>query len=1121
MLENIIGNEPEGIEDKQIRLQKLLDENQIGGVLDFGHYEGKPLQWIVLEKTNDSLLLMTEKAIIYTSYGPSGSLWRTSQIREDLNGSYFDSIFSDEEKELVGTSTISNGSDGKTDDRVYILSKREVNKYLPDKKDRVCGKDWRTREGNYMVDRGKIKESVPSGNFYLSLKYYFRPVICLKIDTEKKKPAPKGYKSIFKYSKDKNGIIISGYKGDDKHLVIPEEIDGVPVYRIKESAFKNSVRFDEVTFPKTIRIVEAGIFENCKLKAIHINDLNAWAGTFVERQLLLYSSNTKIISNGEEVTKIELNDVQLINKSAFDCFPSIREVVIGKGVKEIGYRAFYACEDLDTFSVDADDIQIDSSAIHAGKTINLNGNVNYIGCEAIWGNHVLNIKGDIEKLAYKAIYLSCIEEISCNESVLEKIFESSKTEDAAEFCIRYLLGCVNVSTGLDKVIEKYIYYHKDAVADKLQTELYLSAKKDSVDENSQKIIELKKRFSVENADTKILKTTPDSEFKYYVVDDEVILRRYLGNKENVVIPDMIDGMPVTEISNAAFYNNAVKTVAIPETVHTIGKSCFEHCSKLSHIELPEAVTVIQEKCFKGCVILKSVELPPNLRTIEYAAFEGCQILKSIELPDTLLFIDSSAFDGCVWLSEINLPEHLVTLGSMYHTKSLQKMIIPAEMIELESDHLEVKEITIGEKTSLLNYDFILRSNENLEYINCSEQQMTLLFDHLDDKAKWNIVIRSIVEENIYDVYQKYIQKNKKQLIEEIILKHDGDGLVCLLNNIKNPDIEKWIEFAQKNNKTASLALLIDYGNREGPSKKDDEFSLDRFSGNSEKEFAFTVTGSTVRIGKYKGSSENLEIPEEINGKPVTEIAERAYAENNFKSVIIPASILRIGRDAFRNCVINEVSADSLSSWMSIIFETEGSNPVSQMTAFTANQETIQTLECEEEEVNIGRYSFANMSSIQKLMIKGKKISIGEGAFTGCVNLQEIDIEGKLADLGKNSFELYCVSKVNTSCKNMETILKKASPWDKDELINHYIESNVTVNEDAAKAFEKYFSKHEKRLVDNYIEENESNLLAGLIKIHPLNKDELDEYIHLAENYADPANQQTCLDVLKEYRSSIE
>ena len=68
------------------------------------------------------------------------------------------------------------------------------------------------------------------------------------------------------------------------------------------------------------------------------------------------------------------------------------------------------------------------------------------------------------------------------------------------------------------------------------------------------------------------------------------------------------------------------------------------------------------------------------------------------------------------------------------------------------------------------------------------------------------------------------------------------------------------------------------------------------------DFTYTETDGEITITGYTGTAPELEIPAEIDGRPVTAIKERAFfGLDNITSVVIPAGVRTIGEKAFYNC----------------------------------------------------------------------------------------------------------------------------------------------------------------------------------------------------------------------------
>ena len=65
----------------------------------------------------------------------------------------------------------------------------------------------------------------------------------------------------------------------------------------------------------------------------------------------------------------------------------------------------------------------------------------------------------------------------------------------------------------------------------------------------------------------------------------IVITEYLGNSAEVVIPDTIDELPITEIGDEAFFNNTtLRKITVPQTVERIGVRAFKGCTMLSEMD---------------------------------------------------------------------------------------------------------------------------------------------------------------------------------------------------------------------------------------------------------------------------------------------------------------------------------------------------------------------------------------------------------------------------------------------------------------------------------------------------------------------------------------------------------
>lgn len=125
---------------------------------------------------------------------------------------------------------------------------------------------------------------------------------------------------------------------------------------------------------------------------------------------------------------------------------------------------------------------------------------------------------------------------------------------------------------------------------------------------------------------------------------------------DLIIPSVIDGYTVTRIGAAAFLDDRMSSVILPETVTFIGEAAFHGCESLISISLPESITYIGYGAFEWCRSLSAITLPSGISSIEGCTFYGCGSLNSVILPDTLTYIGDDAFAYCDSLLSVTIPE---------------------------------------------------------------------------------------------------------------------------------------------------------------------------------------------------------------------------------------------------------------------------------------------------------------------------------------------------------------------------------------------------------------------------------------------------------------------------------
>ncbi len=150
-------------------------------------------------------------------------------------------------------------------------------------------------------------------------------------------------------------------------------------------------------------------------------------------------------------------------------------------------------------------------------------------------------------------------------------------------------------------------------------------------------------------------------FEYSVNGDAVTITDYFSSG-NVVIPAMIDGKPVTEIGDEAFFVKSVYSITIPSTVTRIGARAFYVGYDGPTLVIPPTVTHIGDEAFARCMRLQAVTVPASLKETGVDVFSGCSGLKSVTLEPGLAEIGPGMFNYCWSLPQITIPASVTRIG---------------------------------------------------------------------------------------------------------------------------------------------------------------------------------------------------------------------------------------------------------------------------------------------------------------------------------------------------------------------------------------------------------------------------------------------------------------------------
>ena len=139
------------------------------------------------------------------------------------------------------------------------------------------------------------------------------------------------------------------------------------------------------------------------------------------------------------------------------------------------------------------------------------------------------------------------------------------------------------------------------------------------------------------------------------------IEKYTGTDSIVVIPDKIDGLPVTSIAGYAFNGTSVTKVTLPANMTALDGYAFYGASKLTTIVFPSGLTSIGQYAFEFCTSLKSITIPNTVTYIGAGAFYGCTSLATVNLGTGVQTIDGYAFENTA-LKSVTIPKSVTYIG---------------------------------------------------------------------------------------------------------------------------------------------------------------------------------------------------------------------------------------------------------------------------------------------------------------------------------------------------------------------------------------------------------------------------------------------------------------------------
>ncbi len=177
----------------------------------------------------------------------------------------------------------------------------------------------------------------------------------------------------------------------------------------------------------------------------------------------------------------------------------------------------------------------------------------------------------------------------------------------------------------------------------------------------------------------------DYDWMYSVENGEIVLQKYIGDPNDVVIPSVIGGTPVTKIGKGCFAFSGVTSVYIPSSIKSIDADAFLGTVQLESIEFEDTLSIefIGKDAFKDTVVIEAYKtenglsvlngilfaanasgdlvLGENIKAIAGGAFAGNNKLSSVTLSASCTFIGEAAFASLEQMLEIRIPSSVTSI----------------------------------------------------------------------------------------------------------------------------------------------------------------------------------------------------------------------------------------------------------------------------------------------------------------------------------------------------------------------------------------------------------------------------------------------------------------------------